>query len=117
MNTATAIATSLLAVLFLSAGAPKLAGAAQSLEMRDHLGVPARFWRLIGVLEIAGAAGALLGLAVRALGVAATGGLVLLSLGAIATHIRAGDAPAKAAPAGLALALAAAALALQVATA
>jgi hypothetical protein len=117
MNTATAIVTGLLAVLFLSAAAMKLAGVAQSFEIRDHLGVAAPVWRLIGMLELAGAAGALVGLAVRVLGVAATGGLVLLSVGALASHVRAGDPPAAVVPAGLALLLAAAALTLQAATA
>jgi len=54
---------------------------------------------------------------VRELGVAATAGLFLLSLGAIATHVRAGDAAAKAAPAGFALLLPAAAFVLQAASA
>jgi uncharacterized membrane protein YphA (DoxX/SURF4 family) len=117
MDAATVVVTGLLAALFLSTGAMKLAGVAQSLEMRDQLGLPARTWVLIGALEVAGAGGALLGLAVRELGVAATGGLVLLSVGAIATHVRAGDPPAKAVPAAFALLLAAGALALQAATA
>ena len=117
MDTATIVVTGLLATLFLSAAGMKLAGVPQSLEIRDHLGVAPAQWRLIGVLELAGAVGAAVGLAVRGLGVAATGGLVLVSLGAIATHIRAGDPPEAAGPAGLALVLAAGALALQLATA
>jgi hypothetical protein len=72
---------------------------------------------MIGALEVAGAGGAVLGLAVRPLGLAATGGLVLVGVGAIATHLRAGDPPSEAAPAGVALLLASAALALQAATA
>ena len=117
MNTATVVLTGLLAALFLLSAAMKLAGVAQSLEMRDHLAVAVPAWRLIGALELAGAVGALLGLAVRALGVAAISGLVLLSVGAIAAHARAGDRPTAAAPAGFALLLAGAALMLQVATA
>jgi len=117
MDTATIVVTGLLAALFLSAAAPKLAGAQQSLQIRDHLGVAPGQWRLIGFLELAGATGAAVGLALRGLGVAATGGLVLVSLGAIATHIRAGDPPSAAGPAGVAFVLAAGALALQLATA
>jgi hypothetical protein len=117
MDAVTVVVTGLLAALFLPTGAMKLAGVAQSLQMRDELGLPARSWAMIGALEVAGAAGALLGLAVRELGIAATGGLVLLSVGAIATHVRHGDPPAKALPAAVALLLAAGALALQAATA
>jgi hypothetical protein len=117
METATVVITGLLAALFMSTAAMKLAGVTQSLAIRDHLGVAAPTWRLIGVLELAGASGALLGLAVPQLGIAACAGLVLTSLGAISTHLRAGDPPSAAAPALLALALAIAALALQAATA
>jgi len=42
MDTATVVATGLLATVFLSTGAMKLAGLSQSLEIRDHLGLPAR---------------------------------------------------------------------------
>jgi hypothetical protein len=117
MDATTAVVTGLLAALFLAAGAPKIAALPKSLEIRDHLGVPAGSWRLIGALEIAGAVGAAIGLAVRPLGLAATGGLVLVAGGAIVTHLRAGDPPSEAAPAGVALVFAAAALALQAATA
>jgi DoxX-like family len=113
----TTLVTGLLGVGFLATGATKLAGIPQSLEIRDHLGVPAASWRSIGALEVAGAGGALLGLAVSPLGLAATGGLALVAAGAIATHLRAGDRPREAAPAGLALLLAGAALALQAASA
>src|SRR5205809_3758525 len=55
MDTATIVVTGLLAALFLSAAGMKLAGVPQSLEIRDHLGVAPAQWRLIGVLELAGA--------------------------------------------------------------
>jgi uncharacterized membrane protein YphA (DoxX/SURF4 family) len=103
----------MLALLFLGAAAAKLTGQAASLAERDHFNIPAARWQQIGILEIAGAAGVLIGLALRALGVAAAGGLVVLSLGAIATHMRAGDKPTAAVPAFVALALAAATLVLQ----
>lgn len=117
MDAAALVVAGLLAALFLSTAAMKLAGVAPSLAMRDHFGIAAPTWRAIGVLELAGASGALLGLAVRELGIAACAGLVLTSLGAIASHVRAGDPPAVAAPAGLALALSVAAVSLQAATA
>jgi hypothetical protein len=103
----------ILALTFTATAAGKLTAHAASLAIRDHLGVPAIRWRQIGVLELAGAAGVLAGLALRPLGIAAAVGLGLLSLGAIATHVRAGDKTAAIAPAGVALALAVAVVALQ----
>jgi DoxX-like family len=108
----TAVTTVLLALLFLATAAGKLTGHRASLAARDHFAIPAARWRQIGVLELAGAVGVLIGLALRPLGVAAAIGLVLLSLGAVATHARAGDKAAAALPAVIALALAAATVAL-----
>lgn len=117
MDTATAVVTGLLAAFFLLAAYMKLAGLPQSLEVRDRMKLAPAQWRFIGVLEIAGAAGAAIGLAVRELGVAATACLVVLSLGAIASHLRAGDPPKEAGAAVVALLLAAGTLVLQIATA
>jgi hypothetical protein len=113
MSTATVLTSVALALLFLATAAGKLTGHATSVAMRDHFAIPAVRWQQIGLLEVAGAVGVLIGFALRPLGIAAAGGLVLLSLGAIATHIGAGDKPAAALPAFAALALAAAALVLQ----
>jgi DoxX-like protein len=113
MSAASVLVTVICALLFLATAAGKLTGYAASLEIRDHLAIPALRWQQIGLLEVAGALGVLIGLALRPLGIAAAAGLVLLSLGAIATHVRAGDKPAAALPAVAALALAAAALVLQ----
>ena len=103
----------LLGLAFLGAGATKLAGVDQSDEMRDHLGIGAAQWRTIGFLEVAGGVGVLVGLAVSALGAAAAAGLLLTSLGAIATHVKAGDPPKAAAPAAVLGLLAAATFVLQ----
>jgi hypothetical protein len=113
MSAATVLVSVALALLFLATAAGKLTGHAMSVAHRDHLAIPVVRWQQIGLLEVAGAVGVLIGLALRPLGVAAAAGLVLLSLGAIATHVRAGDKPAAALPALTALALAAAALVLQ----
>ena len=90
----------------------KLLGVAQSLEIRDHLGVKPLQWRLIGVCELAGVAGVLVGLMWAPIGIAAAIGLALLTVGAIAYHVRMSDRVADLAPAviGVALALAAAVL-------
>jgi uncharacterized membrane protein YphA (DoxX/SURF4 family) len=93
------IVTILLALLFAFSSSIKLLGARQSLQIRDHLGVSPVLWRLIGVLELAGVVGVLVGLIWRPIGVAAAIGLALLSVGAIAFHVRASDGFVKTAPA------------------
>jgi hypothetical protein len=108
MNTATVIATLLLAALFTFSASIKLLGVSRSLAIRDHLGVSPLQWRLIGALELAGVAGALAGLAWPPIGIAAAIGLALLSIGAIAFHIKASDSVVDMAPAVIGIALAAA---------
>jgi hypothetical protein len=71
-------------------------------------------WRAIGLLELAGVAGVLLGLAWAPIGVAAAVGLALLSLGAIGFHVRASDGAADTTPAVIGLGLAVATAILQV---
>jgi hypothetical protein len=70
-------------------------------------------WRVIGLLELAGVIGALAGLAWAPIGVAAEIGLALLSVGAVAFHVRASDGFAKTAPAVIAILLAVATAILQ----
>jgi len=108
MSTATVLVTLVLALVFLATAAGKLTGQRASIASRDHLAIAPVRWQQIGLLEVAGAAGVLIGLTIRPLGSAAAAGLVLLSVGAIATHLRAGDKPAAAVPAIAALVLAAA---------
>src|SRR5919204_3939719 len=103
---ATVVVTVGLALLFTFSSAIKLLGVRQSLEIRDHLGVTPTLWRVIGVLELAGVVGVLAGLAWAPIGVAAAIGLALLSVGAVAFHLRASDGFAKTAPAVLGIALA-----------
>ena len=87
------------------------------METRDRLGFQPGAYRMIGVCEVAGAVGALVGLAVRPLGIAALAGLVLVAIGACAAQVRLHTPPSEARIAVLALVLAVAALALQIATA
>ena len=112
MDTATVVVTILLAVLFTFAASIKLLGVPQSLAIRDHLGVKPLQWRLIGGCELAGVAVALVGLLWAPIGIAAAIGLALLSIGAIAFHLRASDGAkdTSAAVIGLALAVATAVL-------
>jgi uncharacterized membrane protein YphA (DoxX/SURF4 family) len=112
--TAEVIVTALLAALFGFAGLIKVVGLRQSLAIRDHFGVKPVQWRLIGVLELAGVAGVLVGLlAWPPIGVAAAIGLALLVLGAIVFHVRASDGVADTAPAVIGLGLAVATAVLQ----
>lgn len=110
---ATVVVTVLLALLFAFSSSIKLLGARQSLEIRDHLGVTPTLWRVIGALELAGVVGVLVGLAWAPIGVAAAVGLALLSVGAVAFHIRASDGLSKTAPAVLGIVLAVATAILQ----
>jgi hypothetical protein len=111
--TAEVIVTALLAAIFGFAGLIKLVGLRQSLAIRDHLGVKPVQWRLIGLLELAGVAGVLVGLVWPPIGVAAAIGLTLLVLGAIVFHVRASDSVADTAPAVIGLGLAVATAILQ----
>ena len=81
----------LVGLLFLVTGGVKVVGLPQSLAIRDHFGMAPQLWRVIGVLECAGAVGALLGIEVRALGLLALAGLAALMLGAVASRIRVRD--------------------------
>lgn len=63
---------------------------------KHFLGVRLRLplFRTIGSLELTAVAGLLAGLVVLPLGIAAAAGLILLMVGAIIYHLRAGDPPA-----------------------
>lgn len=117
MTALTVVATVLTALVFLAATYVKFAGADHAMDTGDRLAIRPAPYRLIGVFEVAGAAGALIGLAFRPLGIAALAGLVAVALGACAAQVNLRNPAAVARPAVIALVLAAAALALQLATA
>jgi uncharacterized membrane protein YphA (DoxX/SURF4 family) len=94
----------LVAVCVLPAAA-KLLGHPKMRHSADRFGIPWPRYRLIGVAELAAAAGVLIGLAWRPAGLAAAAGLTLLLLGALLTHRRAHDSVADAVPALVALAI------------
>jgi len=112
VDTATIIVMLLLAALFTFSASIKLLGVAKSLAIRDHLQVSPTQWRVIGALELAGVAGVLVGLLWAPIGIAAAIGLTLLSIGAVAFHLRASDRVAEMVPAviGIVLAVATAVL-------
>jgi uncharacterized membrane protein YphA (DoxX/SURF4 family) len=70
-------------------------------ETRDRLGFSEGLWKAIGALEIAGAAGVLIGLFDRLaiIGVLAGLGLVAMTTGAVFYHHKAGDSSKERMPA------------------
>jgi hypothetical protein len=108
VETATVVVTLLLAALFTFSSSIKLLGVPKSLAIRDHLGVSPTQWRIIGGVELAGVAGVLVGLLWAPIGIAAAIGLALLSIGAVAFHLRASDRVADLLPAVIGIALGAA---------
>jgi hypothetical protein len=82
----------------------------------DKLGLSRSWLRPLASLELAGAAGALIGLAWAPIGIAATTGLTLYFLGAVGIHVQKGDTAGVIRPLPF-LVLAALALALRAATA
>jgi hypothetical protein len=83
--------TALLVVLTAGPAALKFTGAQSMREGAEHFGIPWPRYRLIGVLEVAAAIGAVAGIIWRPIGMAAGAGVVALMLGALYYHIRAGD--------------------------
>ncbi|GGU43695.1 DoxX family protein [Lentzea flava] len=102
----------LLAVLFVLLGVSKLLALPRMRELASHAGFSVAAYRGIGALEVAGAAGLLIGLTVPLLGAAAGAGLLLLLAGAVITHVRNRDGIRELAPAVVCAALVAAYLAV-----
>ncbi|MBV8195137.1 MAG: DoxX family protein [Candidatus Dormibacteraeota bacterium] len=89
----------LLAFGFLVLGLAKVLAVPAVRERSAHLGFSVRAYRGIGLLELLGAAGVLLGLAVPAIGLLAAAGLLVLLAGALSAHARHRDPLNTAAPA------------------
>ncbi|PSR70216.1 invasion protein [Nocardia sp. MDA0666] len=99
MSIPTITLTVLLAAQFTVFGILKLAAAKQMRDRAAHVGMTVTTYRMIGALEVAGAAGLVIGTVWWPAGLAAGIGLVLLMVGAIATHLRVHDKLSAAAPA------------------
>ncbi len=78
------------------------------------LGVPANVVPVLGLLEIAGALGLLVGIWVTPLGIAAAVGLTLYFVGAVGAHVRHHDAAKDLAPAAFFLLMSIATLILEI---
>ena len=104
----------LLAAVCLLPAAGKILGQPKMRQSAAHFGISWPRYRLIGVAELAAAAGVLIGLWWHPLGLAAAAGMALLLLGALITHRRAAGNGKEMAPALLALAITLAYLAISV---
>jgi len=107
------VVSSLLALVCLASGTAKVTKQPALVEQMGGLGVAAKYVPVLGVLLILGAVGLIVGNWAGALGVAAAGALALYFIGAIITHLRAGDAKGSVPTVALAL-VSAAALVLRV---
>lgn len=103
-----------LALFFAALGIAKVLALPPMRRRAQHLGLTVTTYRGIGALELAGAAGILVGFVVKGLGALAALGLLLLLCGALVTHVRSRDRLQETAPAIIAAALVAAYLALLV---
>ena len=101
----------LIAVCLIPAAA-KLAGHPKMRHAAKHFGIAWRRYRLIGVAELAAAAGILIGLFWRPAGLLAAAGMILLLIGALIAHRRARDSVREALPALVALVVSGAYLAV-----
>jgi uncharacterized membrane protein YphA (DoxX/SURF4 family) len=79
------------APMWLAPAAMKLAGTAKMRTAADHFGIAWPCSRVLGLFELAAAAGVLTGLWWRPVGLIAAIGMVVLLVGAIVTHRRSGD--------------------------
>ena len=97
--TATSILAGVLVVAFAAAGAAKLAAVPAMRARAAHVGFSVAAYRRIGLLEILGVLGLLVGALLPVIGVLAAAGLLLLLGGAMIAHLRSGDGPRELAPA------------------
>ncbi|HEX8758658.1 MAG TPA: DoxX family protein [Pseudonocardiaceae bacterium] len=92
MFIALVVVTVLLAAICLNSAAMKLRQHEQVLAViSGTVGVPKQYLPVLAALEIAGAAGILLGLWLEPLGIAAATGLVAYFVGAVGGHLRVRD--------------------------
>ena len=102
-----AVSGVLTALVLVGAGGSKIAGKPAMRESAEHFSIPWNQYRLIGFAEIAGAVGILVGIWLNGLGLVAGIAVVALMVGAVAFHVRAGDAINGIVPAIVALAISA----------
>jgi DoxX-like family len=92
MFIALVILTVILAAICVSSAVMKLRQTEQVVAViGGTVGVPTRYFPILAALEVAGAAGIVIGLWIAPLGIAAALGLVAYFLGALGGHLRVRD--------------------------
>lgn len=114
MKIAMIAVSSLMAVTVLASAIAKMRKVPAVVESMRHVGVSSPQMSRLALLEIAGGAGLLIGLASALIGRLAAIGLVLYFFGAVIAHARVRDRFQEMAPALVLLLLAATTLVLQV---
>jgi uncharacterized membrane protein YphA (DoxX/SURF4 family) len=114
MRIAMIIVTSLLALAAFASATGKLRRSPQVIEAMTHVGVKQSQVPLLGLIEIAGGAGLLIGFASVTLGRLAAAGLVAYFFSAVFAHLRIKDRATVVAPAAFLLALSVVTFALQI---
>ncbi len=95
----TSILAALLVVAFAAAGSAKLAAVPAMRTKAEHVGFTVTAYRRIGLLEVLGVVGLLVGAFVPVIGALAAVGLLMLLGGAVVAHVRSGDGLREIAPA------------------
>ena len=117
MFIATAVLSVLLALGFGQVGASKVLTASDKMVAAlGRLGLSTGLIRVVGALEMLGAAGLVIGLWIGPLGIAAAIGLALLMIGAMIYHIKARDTAKNTIPPLILFLLSATAVALRAAS-
>ena len=98
MNPTIVLAT-LVTLIFAVLGIAKILAVPPMRHLAGEVGFSVDAYRRLGALELAGAIGIAVGLAVPVLGGLAGAALLVLLAGALVTHVRLGHRPQKYAPA------------------
>ena len=97
--TPTPILAGLMVVAFAAAGSAKVAAVPAMRARAEHVGFSVAAYRRIGLLEVLGVLGLLVGAFVPIIGALAGAGLLMLLGGACIAHLRNGDGLREMAPA------------------
>ncbi|MFD7136207.1 DoxX family protein [Streptomyces sp. NPDC059894] len=91
MFIAYAVVAALMSVVLLASAGAKFTRPKRLVDQMSTLGLPYSMLPPLGVAQIAGAGGLVVGLWWGPLGIAAAVGLTLYFIGAVVTHVRVGD--------------------------
>jgi len=113
MNIVAIVLQVLLGVAFLGAGASKMAGAQTQVKNFDRWRLPQGWRPIVGLVELIGALGLLVGVVLPWVAAIAAVLLVVVMLGALLTHVRIRDVAQHFVPPAVLLCLAASVVVLQ----